>query len=225
MVAARAAFLGAGHYAPVARAVGAAAREAAGPATAPGSSVVDLGAGPGHYLAGLLEALEGIRGIALDASRPALRRALRAHPRIAAVACDVWRELPLQNAAADLVLDIFAPRNGREIARVLSPGGSLIVVTPAPDHLHQLVRPLGMIGVDRDKQARLDAELSPHLTAVTHRLVRFDMTLGPRDVQALVAMGPSAHHLGADEVRRRLGGLPGELRVTASVRVATYRRP
>ena len=32
-----------------------------------------------------------------------------------------------------------------------APGGTLLVVTPAPDHLAELVGPLGLIGVDPDK--------------------------------------------------------------------------
>jgi 23S rRNA (guanine745-N1)-methyltransferase len=218
MVAARAAFLDAGYYAPIARAVADAARAAGPPAQA---LVADLGAGTGYHLAAVLEALPRAHGIALDASRPALRRAARAHPRIAAVVCDVWRELPLQDAAADLVLDVFAPRNGGEIVRVLAPDGALIVVTPTPAHLRELVDRLGMLGVDPDKPARLQAELAP-LRAVDRRPVEFAMELGAGDAQALVAMGPSGHHLQPEDVRERLGG--GTAAVTASVTVETFRR-
>ena len=246
MVAARETFLGAGHYAPITAAVSAAARAVMGRATGSGRCVVDLGAGTGHNLAALLEELPGRLGIALDASRAALRRAARAHPRIAAVACDVWVELPLQDATADLVVDVFAPRNGPEIARVLAPGGALIVVTPTERHLHQLVASLGMLGVQADKQARLHSDLSPHLEAANRHECRldtpmrdrddtrgehpgrgevdFDMTLGHADVQALVAMGPSAHHLDVEEVRRRVALLPPEIAVTGSVIVETFTR-
>ena len=74
-------------------------------------TVLDVGAGTGHHLAAVLDALPGADGIAFDASRAALRRAGRAHPRIAAVAGDVWREIPLLDATAKLVMNVFAPRN------------------------------------------------------------------------------------------------------------------
>jgi 23S rRNA (guanine745-N1)-methyltransferase len=224
MVAARDAFLGAGHFAPIAAAVTTATQVVVGTSTDSERCVVDLGAGTGYYLAALLEALPDWNGIALDASRPALRRAARAHPRIAAIACDVWLELPIQDASADLVVDVFAPRNGSEIARVLSDRGALVVVTPTPRHLHQLVPELGMLAVHADKQARLHTTLSPHLSSVSRRDVEFDMTLGHDDARALVAMGPSAHHVGADDVRRGIAQLPAELAVTASVIVETFRR-
>jgi 23S rRNA (guanine745-N1)-methyltransferase len=222
MVAARDAFLGAGHYAPIERAVAAAACEAAaGPRAASGGCVVDIGAGTGRHLAAVLEALDGWGGIALDASRTALRRAVQAHPRIAAVACDVWQPLPV--ARADLALNVFAPRNGAEIARVLSPAGALVVVTPAADHLRELVLALGLLRVDADKEARLRRALLPHLRPVDRRAVGFALTLGRSDVEALVSMGPSAHHLGADAIRERVAGLPEQVAVTASVDVAIFR--
>ncbi len=223
MVAAREAFLGAGHFAPLAEAVTAAARAAIGRDAAGGRPVVDLGAGTGYHLSALLEELTDSWGIALDASRSALRRALRAHPRIAAIACDVWQELPVRDAATHLVVNVLAPRNGPEIARVLSPEGALVVVTPTQRHLAQLVPALGMLAVAADKPARLDAALSPHLRAVRRRRVEFEMSLAHSDVRALVAMGPSAHHVDAGDVERRLSRLPDDVRVTASLNVDTFR--
>ncbi len=224
MVAARDAFLGAGHYTPLAKAVTAAARQALHPPGGEPSTIIDLGAGTGHYLGALLGELHDARGIALDASPFALRRAVRAHPGIAAVACDTWRELPLQDASAHLVLNVFAPRNGREIARVLSPGGALIVVTPTPEHLREIVSELGMLQVDADKGARLHAGITPHLSAVNRREVEFKMTLRKADIHALVAMGPSAAHVSDGDVRLGLARLPERPEVTASVLVETFAR-
>jgi 23S rRNA (guanine745-N1)-methyltransferase len=224
MVAARETFLGAGHYAPIAAAINGAAQAVVGRITQRAPSIVDLGAGTGYYLAALLEELGDGWGIALDASPAALRRALCAHPQIAAVACDVWQRLPLQDAAAHLAVNVFAPRNGREIARVLAPSGALIVVTPTPHHLEQLVPALGLLAIDADKEARVRGTLSPHLEAIDRRRVEFDMTLTHRDVQALVAMGPSARHLDPHDVPRQLAHLPDEVRVTAAVNVETFRR-
>ena len=107
MVAARARFLSTGCYEAVRLAV---IDKAA--ATAPDRGVVvDAGCGTGYYLAGVLNRLPGFWGLGLDASAPALRAAARAHERAAAITWDVFRPLPLASAVADLVLDVFAPRN------------------------------------------------------------------------------------------------------------------
>ncbi|MFF1795968.1 putative RNA methyltransferase, partial [Kitasatospora sp. NPDC058263] len=61
MVAARSDFLAAGHYRPIADALAEAAA-----AVAPDGLVADLGAGTGHYLAHVLDALPDRPGAALD---------------------------------------------------------------------------------------------------------------------------------------------------------------
>jgi 23S rRNA (guanine745-N1)-methyltransferase len=223
MVAAREAFLGGGHFAAIAGAVRAAAAGVAvdrSPRRA--GCVVELGCGTGYHLAAVLAGLAGWHGLALDSSRAGLRRAVRADPRIAAVVCDAWGPLPVGDAAADVVLSVFAPRNPPELARILAPEGRVIVVTPGPDHLRELVSTLGMIGVDPDKPARLQAKLSPELRPVGASALEFELTLDRPAVLALAAMGPSAHHIDPAELRERVALLPRAAVVTASVRIDTF---
>ena len=51
-------------------------------------------------------------------------------------------------------MSVFAPRNADELARVLRPGGAVVVATPAPDHLQELAT-LHAISVHRTKAIRL----------------------------------------------------------------------
>ncbi len=220
MVAAREAFLGAGHYAEI----GAALVEACGSA-AEGTQgcLVDLGAGTGHYLAAALEAAPDRAGLALDISKHALRRAARAHPRIGAVVCDAWQALPVKDGSAAIVLSVFAPRDGAEIQRILAPGGTLVLVTPTALHLHELVSQLGLLRVDEYKPERVDEKLGPFLEPVEQRECEYKMSLSHADIEALVGMGPSARHIQEAQLEARLRALPEPLEVTASVSVATYR--
>jgi 23S rRNA (guanine745-N1)-methyltransferase len=218
MVADRAAFLGAGHYDGVTRALAAAVGESQG-------TLLDLGGGTGHHLAGVLEGLPDAVGVVLDSSPYAARRAARMHPRAVAVVADTWARLPVAEGAVDRVLVVFAPRNGPEIARVLRPDGRLVVVTPEPDHLHELVGPLGLLRVDPDKTTRLAAALEPHLEPARTARHQEVLQLDRAAVATLVGMGPHARHLGKDDVRTALAALPEPLDVTVSVQVATYRRP
>ncbi|GAA2751934.1 putative RNA methyltransferase [Kitasatospora cinereorecta] len=221
MVAARADFLAAGHYRPIADALAEAAR---GAGTAGGGLVADLGAGTGHYLAQVLTALGGERpGAALDISKYALRRAAKAHPRIGAVVCDAWRPLPLLDGSADLLLNVFAPRNGPEIRRVLRPGGRLLLVSPTSRHLRELVTGLGLLSVDEDKERRIDEKLSPWLTRVDRTEVEFTLRLSRADAAAVVAMGPNAWHTDPARLAAALDALPEPVEVTGSVQLATYR--
>jgi 23S rRNA (guanine745-N1)-methyltransferase len=224
MVAARDEFLGAGHYARIVTAVCVAGRAGAGRGDGREGCVVDVGAGTGYYLAGVVGELAGWKGVALDASRPALRRAVRADPGIAGVVCDAWGPLPVGDGAADLVLSVFAPRNGAELGRILAPDGVLVVVTPTPDHLRELVRVLGMVTVDPDKPARLEAQLEPYVEAVSAAPVEFAITLDHADLRAVVGMGPSAHHVGRAALADRISSLPATVSVTVGVTVQTFGR-
>ena len=221
MVAARERFLDAGHYAPILRAVESASQQAVGALA--GGCAVDVGAGTGHYLAEVLERLPAWVGVALDVSKYALRRAARAHPRAGAVACDVWRPLPVRDGAASLVLNIFAPRNPVEIHRILRPEGALIVVTPAPGHLGELVSALGLVTVDKDKQRRLHEQLDACFTRGSCMPCAFTMTIPHEHVATLVRMGPSAWHTDPVTLEDRIGRLPNPVTATAAVKVSSYR--
>jgi 23S rRNA (guanine745-N1)-methyltransferase len=222
MVAARERFLAAGHFAPLEAAVAEAL--AGGAAPLPPGPLVELGAGTARYLAAALERLPGRAGLALDASAPALRRAARAHPRIAAIGADAWGTLPLRAGSVAGVLSVFAPRGGAEIARVLAPGGSLAVAAPTDRHLAELVGALGLVGVDPRKRDRLAGQLGPHLAPAGETTVEFPLALDRDAVAALVWMGPTARHADPAAMAAAIAALPEPVRTTASVTVSVHSR-
>jgi 23S rRNA (guanine745-N1)-methyltransferase len=218
MVACRAEFLSAGHYRFIDRAL----IESAA-AVAPGL-VVDAGAGTGAHLAAVLDARPGDLGLALDISKPALRRAARCHPRAGAVLADAWQPWPLAAGCAAVVLDVFAPRHAAATAEVLRPDGLLLVVTPLPDHLAELRAALQLLQVDPAKDRRIAAELDPVLHAERSRMLRTQLRLRRPEVGALVGMGPSARHLEPARLAEQISALPEPVVVTAAVRLTIYRR-
>lgn len=219
MVAARVRIQAAGHFDPLSDALVAEARQ-----IAPGcATILDAGAGTGHHLIRLVQALTGAHGIALDASRQAARRAARAHPRVAAVRCDVWEQIPLDSAAADLALCVFAPRNGAEFARILRPGGVLIVVTPTPTHLRELAT-LHDIRVDPRKTERLYRQLAPSLRVWRSSRLEWTMQATRSEIGAMLRMGPAGRHRRPGH-EQRLDRLPEPIRVTAGVELRTFQRP
>jgi 23S rRNA (guanine745-N1)-methyltransferase len=222
MVEARARVQAAGYHQPITDAL--LATVADGLPDGVDGTVLELGAGTGAHLAQVLERTGAPGGLAIDLSKHAARQAARAHPRIGAVVADVWAGLPVRTGAIPLTLAVFAPRNPDELARVLRPGGLFVVVTPEPEHLAPLVDRLGLLTVDAGKPERLDRSLAAAMTPVARIRHRWTLPLGRADVAALVAMGPSAHHLGEEVLAAHLAGLPEQLEVTMAVTVSSYRR-
>ncbi|MEV7227901.1 putative RNA methyltransferase [Polymorphospora sp. NPDC051019] len=232
MVADRDAFLSAGHYDFVSGALAAAAADVVatvdGDPTAPGDRpagplVVDAGAGTGRHLAAVLDAVPGAVGLALDVSKPAVRRAARAHPRAAAALADSWGTLPVADGAAAVLLNVFAPRNGAEFRRVLRPDGALLVVTPADDHLAELVDRLDLLRVDPAKADRVAGSLADHFELAERSTHRRTLPLDRAQVRTLVGMGPSAWHTDGRGLDARIAGLAEPVEVTASVVLGRYR--
>jgi 23S rRNA (guanine745-N1)-methyltransferase len=236
MVAARVEIEAAGHFAPLTAAIIEAAAPPVGRGTAAGDGVatpspapperalaIDIGAGTGRHLAAVVERTGRTeQGVAIDVSRAACRSIARAHPSLAVVRADVWSQIPVADDAADLVLNVFAPRNGAELGRVVRPGGALVVATPAAGHLEEL-RALHRLSIQPDKPARLREQLAPWFGEAASATVEWHLRLTADEAANLLRMGPSARHLqpGALEDLARSAE---PVLVTAAVEIGVFAR-
>ncbi|HEX2142941.1 MAG TPA: hypothetical protein VHG10_00380 [Glycomyces sp.] len=231
-VAAREDFLSSGVYDPLMAAVASASLT-----DAPGV-VVEPGCGTGHYLAAALAADPAREGIGLDTSKYALRRcAKRQMPfgdseprqaagtqvRLAAVLADAWHRLPVRDDAAAAVLNVFAPRNADEIARILHSEGVLVVLTPQQDHLRELVDALDLLSVDPAKPQRTADQLGSVFEAERTDELHYSVRMGHDEILRLVGMGPSARHLDAAALAVSVASLPEQIDVTVSATVTRWR--
>lgn len=215
MVAARDRFLRAGHYDTIVDAIVERVPTAA-------RVCVDVGGGTGYYAARVLDARLELDAVVLDSSKPALRRAARAHDRLAAVAADAWAGFPLRDGGVDVVLSVFAPRNPSETVRVLAADGVLIVVAPTTRHLGELVDAVGLVRVDEQKDDRLAKQLAAFET-VRSDVLDYAVVLDRTEAVDDVLMGPSGHHADAEKIAASLSDLPDPIRATVSVTVSVLR--
>jgi 23S rRNA (guanine745-N1)-methyltransferase len=234
MIAARVAMEAAGHFAPLSAALAAAAQRAASPSApderAPATSgpsagrglALDIGAGTGLHLAEVIQGLGRDAGVAIDVSRAACRSIARTYPSLAVVRADVWSQIPIADGAADLVLNVFAPRNGGELGRVVRAGGTLLVATPAPDHLREL-RDLHRLSIQPDKPARLREQLGTWFEEVGTEAIEWRLDLTAVEATNLLRMGPSARHLQPGALEE-LARAEEPVAVTAAVEVSVFRR-
>ncbi|HEX5533550.1 MAG TPA: methyltransferase domain-containing protein [Actinomycetales bacterium] len=220
MLTHRAAVQAAGHFRAVADAL---AAQVAAHLPAERALVLDVGAGTGYYLANVLDEAPQAVGLALDISKHAARRAARCHPRAGAVVADAWQPLPVHDNSARAVLNVFAPRAVPELRRVLHEDGVLATVVPAPDHLAELVQPLGLLRVDDDKAADLRRNLAPSLVPVGEQHVRYPTRMTRDEVVAVAGMGPSAWHTDGASLAARAASMPDPATVTVSVHLMIFR--
>lgn len=236
MIEARAEFLGAGHYEPIAAAVAAAAvaeagSHSTGAAAAPAGACADtdapvlaeVGSGTGYYLDAVARgigegAAEPTDAIGIDLSKAAASHAARRHPGLRFVIADVEEAIPLLDSSADVALSVFSPRPGAELGRVVRPGGALVVAFAGDRHLGRLRERLGLMSVHEGKLERLGERLEPWFEPVSTEAVEYELRLGAEDARRLTQMGPNAWH-GFDS-----SALDGGHSDLVSVVVARFRR-
>ena len=122
----------------------------------------------------------------------------------------------MRDTSVDAITVVFAPRNAAEFARVLTEGGQAIFLTADRGHLAELREPLGILDVEEGKIDRLLEQAAGHLAPVTEpELIEFPMTLDKESIAAQIGMSPSARHIEAGELARRIADLPETMQVTA----------
>lgn len=181
-VLARRQFLDAGHYQPL--------RDALSDLLAPlqADSLLDLGCGEGYYTQALQAQVPAVIGV--DIAKPAIRLAARRLPGVTWLVATA-AQLPCADASVDVVTSLFSPLPVDEMARVLKPGGHVLVVTPAPAHLWSVREALfGEVRAhDPDKFL---ADFATHFTLTARHTVHYPLTLPAADLDALLTMTPYA---------------------------------
>jgi len=214
MVTARRAFLEARHYAPIADAIS---------AGCPHSGwCVEVAGGTGYYSSRVLDANLALNGVTIDVSKHAAKSAARAHPRLASLTGDAHSTLPVASNSVQLVLSVFGPRRGNEVARILAPDGEVVVVTPRTSHLVELRELFSLLAIGADKEVRLDSAMEP-LVLSERTILDYRVALTKADIVNSIMMGPNAFHHDRAAIQAIASECVGTLPATVSVTVSRYR--
>jgi len=215
MLLARRRFLGGGHYEPllvrlieIVRALGC---ERAG----------EAGCGEGYYIGRLSETLRA-ECSGYDIAKDGVKMAAKAYRKASFAVADTNAAVPFATASLDVLLDIFAPRNMAEFARVVKPGGHLVVVIPSPDHLAELRQIQPLLAIQDDKQAQIVASATGHFELVSKETLSLPLILPAADLADLVGMTPNAWFL-TQEQKEKLATLP-EVKTTAEFEILLLRQ-
>jgi 23S rRNA (guanine745-N1)-methyltransferase len=220
MVAARSRFLQAGFYQPLAAAVTRQVLLTALPA-AP-LSCLDAGCGEGYYLRELAAGINDDRQLRLagvDISKWAVQAAARQSRQVNwLVASNA--QLPVASHSIDRLLCLFGFPTFAEFARVVKPGGELLLAEAGPAHLQQLRE---MIYPELKPLQAKPLPIADGFQAVAEELIGFDLALNtPQAIADLLAMTPHMHRA-TPEGRSNVLALPS-LKVGVEVRLVRLLR-
>jgi len=189
--------------------------------------ILDVGCGEGYYLRQLATAFPiddalAPRLVGIDNSRDAIRLAAGSAPTMCLVVADVHELIPLASGSVEVLINIFSPRNPGEFARVIAPGGMLLIVIPQPGHLHLLRSLAPLLGIQEGKEERLLAEYGNAFEHLSTTPVEYDLVLSGDEVMDLITMSPTFRHIEPEslDALRDLREAPADVRVT----VLAFRR-
>jgi 23S rRNA (guanine745-N1)-methyltransferase len=184
-IAARSAFLAKGYYEKISDAV----NTLLGKYAPKDAKVLDAGCGEGYYTIRMAEG--GRRTFGFDLSKNGVNIAAKAAKRACAPAffgvASVF-SLPVLSGSMDAVTTIFAPCAEDEYARVLKPGGVLILAGAGKDHLIDLKKAIYENAYENEGRRDLPSE---KFELLEETRVSYDIMLeNGRDIENLFAMTP-----------------------------------
>ena len=182
MVESRKNFLNAGFYAPLSNAIIEELR-----ANAPQNAVIlDAGCGEGYYTVNVKNALKTEHVYGIDVSRDAIHAASLRDKTLRLAVASIF-DLPVENESIDVMINLFAPYDGKEFSRVLKAGGLLVRAFPAERHLWELKCAV----YDTPYENEIDTMELDGFEAVSKKCITFPLVLTKNEeIDALFKMTP-----------------------------------
>lgn len=172
-------------------------------------TILDAGCGEGYYLGHLQQYLTAKQPaiqsccVGVDISKDAIRMAAKRYREMLFVVANLKERLVFADETFQVLLNIFAPRNAQEYARVLASGGLLVVVIPGPAHLLQLRSALHLLNIEQDKQQYIVEQFADQFELITTVPLAYEIHLTGAEIALAVTMTPNYWHL-SEEMRRNV---------------------
>ncbi len=158
--------------------------------------VLDMGCGEGYYMDQLRQRSDTLQLTGIDISKTAMRLAAKRKMN-AQLAVDSAFSMPLHSDSIDCAISIFSPVSAKDTARVLVPGGSLIMVGPGEQHLSGLTAHIYSDRVPHQGN-NLDDSLGDFSLQETLE-IKDSITITGPDILDLLKMTPYYWHARAEQ--------------------------
>lgn len=164
-------------------------------------NILDAGCGEGYYLGQLQSHLQATTPqtsccfLGMDVSKTAVRYAAKFYKNGRFFVSNINTLIPAADQSINILLNIFAPRNPAEFARIMAPNSHLLIVIPKQNHLQTVREKFGLLEIEADKQESVVARLANHFQLNQVTTLAEIVTLTQQPLIDLLKMTPNAHHL------------------------------
>ena len=141
--------------------------------------------------------------VGIDISKEAIRLAAKRYHECSFVVANLKERFVFADGTLDILLNIFAPHNVEEFARVMTSGGLLMLVIPGPTHLLQVRQEFHLLNIEEQKQQRVIEQFAPSFKLLTTSTLHYTLHLENTALNQLVMMTPNSWHL-SSEVRQAM---------------------
>ncbi|MFD2166899.1 23S rRNA (guanine(745)-N(1))-methyltransferase [Thalassotalea euphylliae] len=181
------------------------------------TTMLDAGCGEGYYTHQHKTNTNTVYGV--DIAKEAIKKAGKKYKECH-FSVGTLSKLPFSEGMFDWIVSIYAPILEQEFTRVLKPGGYLITVTPAKQHLSELKQAIYRDALEHDEER----EPIENLRAVHEEKLSYEMLLADgQDVLNLLSMTPFAFKA-SEETKQQLK-LSTVFPCRADFLIKLYQRP
>jgi 23S rRNA (guanine745-N1)-methyltransferase len=155
-------------------------------------AILDAGCGEGYYLGQLAKQIANADFIGTDIAKIGVEMAAKKHSSCQYIVADTNQSLPFLDQTVDITLNMFAPRNMPEFARILKSHGHLLIIIPQPNHLQEFRQTFNLLAIEPNKEAAIVFQAATYFTLKQRQDIRFELTLDGASLEHLILMTPNA---------------------------------
>lgn len=163
-----------------------------------GGVIVDAGCGEGYYTNELAARVPDAFVVGIDASKHACDAASKSAKRLGVsekcrYAVASLSSQPIASGSVDVIVSLFSPCDYNEFARILKPGGKVVIGSSGKDHLYELKEILYGVGNVRENEPFLHEERAQGsgLSLLKKSVLQYKTTVyGREHIDSLFAMTP-----------------------------------
>lgn len=165
--------------------------------------ILDADSGEGSHLHRILEGIKtsGLTGMGLDISKEGIRLAASNYKNTIWLVGDL-ANIPIENHALKVILNILSPANYQEFKRILVQDGLVIKVVPGPDYLKELREVLfGNTEKEAYENSEIVALFNTHFHSTNRKHVKYKKYLSRTELMNLVRMSPLSWNTKPEDIK------------------------